>query len=198
MLAGRPGVIAPVFRWLLTVGALLWNRTPDPPQSGGAAQLDRFGNIVIDCTQRVSEAAERETELATPILMRVIGGAFSAIAKEMAGVLFRMSYSSIIRESEDLGAGIFDAQGRELDHAWFVGFAPAEDAKIVVAVMIEFGLNRTEYGKTVLAACFINDLGTVLALGFIFAPFTMKTLTFAVVAVVVFVVVAGSDRFPVE
>jgi N-methylhydantoinase B/oxoprolinase/acetone carboxylase alpha subunit len=32
----------------------------------------------------------------------------------MAGVLFRMSYSSIIRESEDLGAGIFDAQGREL------------------------------------------------------------------------------------
>ena len=48
----------------------------------------------------------------TPILMRVIGGAFPAIAKEMAGVLFRMSYSSIIRESEDLGAGIFDAQGQ--------------------------------------------------------------------------------------
>src|SRR2546427_2126891 len=46
--------------------------------------------------------------------MRVIGGAFSAIAKEMSGVLFRMSYSSIIRESEDLGAGIFDAEGREL------------------------------------------------------------------------------------
>lgn len=44
----------------------------------------------------------------------MLGGAFHAIAKEMAGVLFRMSYSSIIRESEDLGAGIFDAQGREL------------------------------------------------------------------------------------
>ena len=49
-----------------------------------------------------------------PITMRVLGGAFHAIAKEMAGVLFRMSYSSIIRESEDLGAGIFDAKGREL------------------------------------------------------------------------------------
>lgn len=49
-----------------------------------------------------------------PITMRVLGGAFHAIAKEMAGVLFRMSYSSIIRESEDLGAGIFDAEGREL------------------------------------------------------------------------------------
>src|SRR5262249_844540 len=45
---------------------------------------------------------------------RVLGGAFHAIAKEMAGVLFRMSYSSIIRESEDLGAGIFDAEGREI------------------------------------------------------------------------------------
>ena len=46
--------------------------------------------------------------------MRVIGGAFAAIAKEMAGVLYRMSYSSIIRESEDLGAGIFDRDGNEL------------------------------------------------------------------------------------
>src|SRR5260370_37645282 len=49
-----------------------------------------------------------------PTTLRVLGGAFHAIAKEMAGVLFRMSYSSIIRESEDLGAGIFDAEGREL------------------------------------------------------------------------------------
>ncbi len=33
--------------------------------------------------------------------------------------------------------------GVELDHAWFVGFAPANDAKIVVAVMIEFGGHGT-------------------------------------------------------
>ena len=44
----------------------------------------------------------------------MLGGAFDAIAQEMAGVLFRMSYSSIIRESEDLGAGLFDPDGREL------------------------------------------------------------------------------------
>ena len=30
------------------------------------------------------------------------------IAKEMGHVLYRMSYSSIIRESQDLGAGLFD------------------------------------------------------------------------------------------
>ena len=45
--------------------------------------------------------------------------------------------------------------------------------------MLEFGFNRTDYGKTVLAACFINDLATVLALGFMFSPFTLKTLIFA-------------------
>ena len=49
---------------------------------------------------------------------------------------------------------------------------------VVYAVMLEFGLNRTDYGKTILAACFINDLLTVLALGLIFAPFTVKTLVF--------------------
>src|ERR1700686_4457722 len=54
--------------------------------------------------------------------------------------------------------------------------------------MIEFGLNTPEYGKTILAACFVPDLGTVVALGLIFAPFTTKTLIFLGVGVVVFVV----------
>ncbi|HUK03497.1 MAG TPA: cation:proton antiporter [Burkholderiales bacterium] len=49
---------------------------------------------------------------------------------------------------------------------------------VVYAVMLEFGLNKTDYGKTVLAACFINDLGTVVGLGLLFAPFTLKTLVF--------------------
>ena len=59
---------------------------------------------------------------------------------------------------------------------------------VVYAVMIEFGFNTTEYGKTILAACFVTDLGTVVALGLIFAPFTMKTLIFLGVGVVVFIV----------
>lgn len=33
--------------------------------------------------------------------------------------------------------------GIELDHAWFVGFAPGDDPKIVVAVMLEFGGHGT-------------------------------------------------------
>ena len=73
--------------------------------------------------------------------------------------------------------------------SWLAGVAlSTTSVAVVYAVMIEFGFNTTDYGKTVLAACFITDLGTVLALGFIFAPFTLKTLVFAVATVAAFVV----------
>jgi Kef-type K+ transport system membrane component KefB len=42
---------------------------------------------------------------------------------------------------------------------------------VVYAVMVETGLNRQELGKLILAACFVTDLGTVLALGGFFADF---------------------------
>ncbi|WP_434722870.1 hydantoinase B/oxoprolinase family protein [Mesorhizobium sp. RIZ17] len=45
-----------------------------------------------------------------PITLQVIRGSFETIAEEMAHVLYRMSFSSIIRESEDLGAGLFDIE----------------------------------------------------------------------------------------
>jgi glutathione-regulated potassium-efflux system ancillary protein KefC len=70
--------------------------------------------------------------------------------------------------------------------SWLAGVAMSTTSVAVVyAVMIEFGFNTTEYGKTVLAACFVTDLGTVVALGLIFAPFTMKTVIFMSVGVVV-------------
>jgi Kef-type K+ transport system membrane component KefB len=63
--------------------------------------------------------------------------------------------------------------------SWLAGVAMSTTSVAVVyAVMIEFGFNTTDYGKTVLAACFITDLGTVVALGLLFAPFTFKTLLF--------------------
>lgn len=55
---------------------------------------------------------------------------------------------------------------------------------VVYAVMVETGLNRTDYGKGILGACFVNDIGTVVALGVLFAPFTYKTVVFVVVLVV--------------
>jgi glutathione-regulated potassium-efflux system ancillary protein KefC len=71
--------------------------------------------------------------------------------------------------------------------SWLAGVAMSTTSVAVVyAVMLEFGLNKTDYGKTLLAACFINDLVTVLALGIIFAPFTVKTLVFAGSSIAVF------------
>jgi Kef-type K+ transport system membrane component KefB len=49
---------------------------------------------------------------------------------------------------------------------------------VVYAVMLETGFNRTEFGKGILGACFVNDLGTVIALGLLFAPFNQRTAVF--------------------
>lgn len=90
--------------------------------------VDTYGNLIVDCEEAIKANKASSSQLSTPILMRVIGGTFQAIAKEMAGVMFRTSYSSIIRESEDLGAGIFDKHGNQLAEAdstpMFMGAMP--------------------------------------------------------------------------
>jgi len=77
--------------------------------------------------------------------------------------------------------------GWEPRPAWLAGVAlSTTSVAVVYAVMLELGFNTTVYGKAILAACFINDLGTVIALGLIFAPFTGRTLVFVAVSIVVF------------
>jgi Kef-type K+ transport system membrane component KefB len=49
---------------------------------------------------------------------------------------------------------------------------------VVYAVMIETGLNRNDLGKLILAACFVTDLGTVLALGVMFAHYNIWLAVF--------------------
>ncbi|HXX44247.1 MAG TPA: cation:proton antiporter [Candidatus Acidoferrales bacterium] len=71
--------------------------------------------------------------------------------------------------------------------SWLAGVAlSTTSVAVVYAVMLELGFNVTEFGKAILAACFVNDLGTVIALGLIFSPFTFRTLIFVVASVVVF------------
>ena len=75
-----------------------------------------------------------------------------------------------------------------VDASWLAGIAlSTTSVAVVYAVMLEFGLNKTDYGKTVLAACFINDLATVIALGLMFSPFTYRTLIFVGVSIAAFV-----------
>jgi len=66
---------------------------------------------------------------------------------------------------------------------------------VVYAVMVETGFNRTEIGKVILAACFVNDLGTVLALGFVFARYDLWLALFvAVTAVALFLLSRFAPR----
>jgi Kef-type K+ transport systems, membrane components len=56
---------------------------------------------------------------------------------------------------------------------------------VVYAVMVETGFNKAEIGKIILAGCFVTDLGTVLALGVVFAHFDLWLALFGGVTAVV-------------
>ncbi len=56
---------------------------------------------------------------------------------------------------------------------------------VVYAVLIEGGYSDTAMGKMILAACFITDFGTVLALGGLFANFNVWLVVFVAVMCVV-------------
>ena len=84
-----------------------------------------------------------------------------------------------------------------IGYAYYIAHWSADAAKIcgialsttsvavVYAVMVETGLNQTEFGKLILAACFVTDLGTVLALGVLFANYNMWLALFVAVGTVV-------------
>ncbi len=65
---------------------------------------------------------------------------------------------------------------------------------VVYAVMVETGLNRTEIGKLILAACFVNDLGTVVLLGALFANYNIWLLIFVLVTAIVLAILPWATR----
>ncbi len=82
------------------------------------------------------------------------------------------------------------------DASWLAGVAlSTTSVAVVYAVMLEMGLNKTRFGKSILAACFVNDLGTVIALGMIFAPFSYKTMIFIVLSVIVLLFLPKLTQF---
>lgn len=92
-------------------------------------------------------------------------------------------------------------------YAYYVAGWPSDGAKIcgvalsttsvavVYAVMIETGLNRTQIGKLILAACFVTDLGTVVALGVLFANVNVWLALFAIVTAGVLIVTPRFTRW---
>jgi Kef-type K+ transport system membrane component KefB len=60
---------------------------------------------------------------------------------------------------------------------------------VVYAVMVETGLAGKDFGQLILAACFITDLGTVVALGLLFANYNWWLVALVVAIAVAFVAV---------
>jgi Kef-type K+ transport system membrane component KefB len=69
---------------------------------------------------------------------------------------------------------------------------------VVYAVMVETGLNREDIGKLILAACFVTDLGTVLALGGLFATYDLDLLLFVVVSLIALPLLPWLTRLVIE
>lgn len=82
-------------------------------------------------------------------------------------------------------------------HAAEIGGIALSTASVAVvyAVMIETGLNETDFGKIILSAVFVTDLGTVLALGILFATFNGYMLLFAGVTIPVIVLIPRFTRW---
>jgi Kef-type K+ transport system membrane component KefB len=83
-------------------------------------------------------------------------------------------------------AGLFAryVAGWDLRQAEIAGIALSTTSLAVVyAVLVETGLTNTEIGKVIMAATFVTDLGTVLALSILFISPTPFLLLFAVTSI---------------
>jgi Kef-type K+ transport system membrane component KefB len=86
--------------------------------------------------------------------------------------------------------------GWDLGAAEIAGIAlSTTSVAVVYAVMIESGLSKTELGKVILAACFVTDLGTVLALGVVFAAVNLALLLFIAATVAALIVLPRMLRW---
>jgi len=89
--------------------------------------------------------------------------------------------------------------GWKLQTSLLCGIAlPTTSMAVVYAVMLEYGFNKTEFGKGILGACFVNDLGTVICLGLIFAPFTYKTIIFISVTISLIFILPGITDYLIK
>lgn len=100
-----------------------------------------------------------------------------------------------------LAAGVFAYWGAhwERNASLIAGIAlSTTSVAVVYAVMLETGLNQTELGKLILAACFVTDFGTVLALGIVFANFNRWLALFVGVTAIVLWYLPRMTRYVIK
>jgi Kef-type K+ transport system membrane component KefB len=97
-----------------------------------------------------------------------------------------------------IGAGLFAyfVAGWDLRQAEIAGIAMSTTSLAVVyAVLVETGLTNTEIGKTIMAATFVTDLGTALALSLLFITPTPYLALFVAVSVAAIVAMLLLERW---
>lgn len=92
-----------------------------------------------------------------------------------------IGFASFLMPFLSAGAYAYWVAGWSVEASEIAGIAlSTTSVAVVYAVMVERGYNETEFGQMILAACFITDLGTVLALGFLFADYDWHMVAFGV------------------
>ncbi len=115
-----------------------------------------------------------------------------APALAIGGISFALPFAAA-------GAFAYWIAGWERHAAYIAGISlSTTSVAVVYAVMLDTGLNRTELGKLILAACFVTDFGTVLALGVIFANFNAWLVLFVAVTAVVLWFLPAMTRFVIS
>ncbi|MCR4415497.1 MAG: cation:proton antiporter [Thermoguttaceae bacterium] len=122
------------------------------------------------------------------ILLTFMAGAEiePSLLRKSLKVTFALGFASFL--APFLGAALYAyfVGGWDWNASLICGIAlSTTSVAVVYAVMIETGLNETELGKLILAACFVTDLGTVVALGACFANYNWTLGLFAGAAVLV-------------
>jgi len=130
------------------------------------AFLAGFGSILLT----FMAGAEIEPSLLRKSLKQTLSIGFASFLAPFLGAMLYARFVS----------------GWEWNAALICGIAlSTTSVAVVYAVMVETGLNETELGKLILAACFVTDLGTVIALGGCFASYNWTLGVFAAVTAVV-------------
>ena len=90
-----------------------------------------------------------------PISARVIGGRLTSIAEEMSSKLIRMGFSILIKESEDIGCALLDAEGWHLAQSPNVD--PASDGAVALLCAGDAAGGRAAGRRSTPGDVFVNN-----------------------------------------
>ena len=106
------------------------------------ASMGRFYTALATDGSAATPTVAQRPNAARSKILSLTTEQLNGVRAAMAGVVSRGTASSAQIQGVVLAGKTGTAQNAQdplHDHAWFVGFAPANDPKIVVAVMLEFG-----------------------------------------------------------